>query len=208
MKATKAMKVLKSLMPVDSRLEVQQKRRMKIAEPTRGGGCGSCCCPALLLDQREFLLHGVGPGAVLPREGPILRDLGVDARADRAQDVLSGVLLVLALGHTVALKVVEHDARVGSDVAEIHSLSTPWQQAVEVLEQEGVRLVDGAHEENARVRELADELDNVVGRLRVETGGGGSSRKMISSFLTSSNSNRQALSLLDRDTPGRFRGRQ
>ena len=109
-------------------------------------------------------------GARLPRGGPVLRDLRIDACADGAQDVLCGVLVVLVMRRSVAFEIFEHGVRIGPDVSEVHSFSAASQKkkAVEVFEQDGGGLVDGAHEGHARVQ-FANELHDVVRGLSIKT---------------------------------------
>ena len=67
-----------------------------------------CVRVAAFLNACELCMNFVRFGTRLPRGGPVLRDLRIDACADGAQDVLCGVLMVLAMRRSVAFEIFEH----------------------------------------------------------------------------------------------------
>lgn len=77
-------------------------------------------------------------------------------------------------GRSVSLQILGQDVRVLSDVSEVDALSPSLEkkESVEVLEEEGVGLMDGAEDRLAGGGELSEESDDVEGGLSVETRGG------------------------------------
>ncbi len=60
---------------------------------------------------------------------------------------------------------------IGSNRAEVHALTATFkhEEAVELLEEEGIRLVDGAEDSLTRSSQLLEETYNVVGSLSIES---------------------------------------
>ena len=117
-------------------------------------------------DTAEFL-------TALPHRVPVLA-FAVDALGNDLEHELGGVLVIATAPGAVPLKVVEQRTRVLADVAKVDRLAAlgQEQQAVELLEEDGVGLVDGAQHGLAGVGELAEEDADGPGALRVEAAGG------------------------------------
>ena len=120
----------------------------------------------LLLDFGEF-------GRVNPLLVPITADSFTRTGSDSLEHELGRIDISRDLG-TVPLQIVNENLRVFSDITKVDSLSSSLEQeqAVERLEQQSVRLVDGTENLLSGGRKLSKETDQVVGGLTVKTRGG------------------------------------
>jgi len=121
------------------------------------------------------------------------------AGADGVQHPLGRVGVGRAVG-AVLVEVVEEDVSVSADVAKVYRLPAllQQQQAVKVLEQRRIGLVNGAEDSLSSRRELLKETDDVERALRVQSG-----RRLVEEekefrFRGQLNTDRNALALLDR----------
>ncbi|TKW53776.1 hypothetical protein CTA1_1208 [Colletotrichum tanaceti] len=129
--------------------------------------------PLLGVDPVNLGLDAGPLGARPPHGVPVLAPR-VGAVVDDLEHVLGRVLVVAAGPGAVGLEVVEQGARVVANVAKVDGAAAAGeeQQAVELLEQDGAGLVDGAEHGLARVGELAQERADGPRALRVEPAGG------------------------------------
>lgn len=99
----------------------------------------------------------------------------------------------------VLLEVVSERRGVCTDLAAVDSLATGGQeeQAVELLEQDGRRLMDGAQDGLATVSKLPHQGADRPSSLRVETGSGFVQEKKKLRLRGKLDGNRQTLALLD-----------
>lgn len=124
----------------------------------------------LEVNSLDLGLNTVAFVARLPDAVPIFAP-GVGSVIDNLEHVLSGVLLVTASASAVALEIVEKGAGVVADITKVDSLTAAGEeeQAVELLEEDGAGLMDGAEDGLTGIGQLAEESANGPGALRVET---------------------------------------
>lgn len=159
------------------------------------GGTSSFDVIKLALDCHT--LGRVQPGLV-----PV--DIGVRAwcSTNSLQHPLGRVLTLGTRRSTVADKVVDEDVGTGTDFTKVDGTSTfgEEEQSVEVFKEDGRGLVNGAEDSLAGGSELAEELKDIPGCLRVEAGGGLVKEEQKIGLGDEFNTDSQTLSLFDVET--------
>lgn len=126
---------------------------------------------ALGLDAEDGLL-GLGQlVGIRPDLAPVfVADAWRLARSDGVEHPF-GWIRVRRADRAVLFEVVAQNLGIPTYVAEVDRLAAPLEekQAVEVLEERGIRLMDGAEDGLPGGGELAEKTDDVKGGLRVET---------------------------------------
>lgn len=120
----------------------------------------------------DLFLNILGLVALLPYLMPV-RSLSRRSSIDNFEHEFSRVLIVLAVSSTIGLEVVKKCSGVLSDITEVDSLTTLCQKekAVELLEKDGTRLMNGTEDSLTGVGELAEESADSPGTLRIQTTG-------------------------------------
>ena len=153
------------------------------------------------VDVVEFRQHTLILRAGLPDRRPVF-SLVVGSIGHNLKHVLGWVLLVTTGAGTVGLKVFEEGLGVFANLAKVDGLTAGSQEeeTVELLEEDRVRLVDGAENGLAGVGELAEEDADSPGRLGIQTRGGLVEEEKELGFRYELNANREQLALFNVET--------
>lgn len=104
------------------------------------------------VDPVDFGLHIFALFTFFPDRMPVLA-MGVAAAVADFQKVLGRIFLLSTFPSALGLEVIEHDARIVSDVAKVDCFATLCQeeQAVKLLEENGAWLMDCAKHSLTRI---------------------------------------------------------
>jgi bacterioferritin-associated ferredoxin len=103
----------------------------------------------------------------------------------KKEKILSRIFLFFTATRAVLLEIPQQCAGFLTDITEVGNFPTlrEQKQAIEILEEDGRGLVDSAYEGHARVGELADEFDDVEGRLGVQSRCGFCEKKILRLYV-------------------------
>jgi hypothetical protein len=137
------------------------ERHGKLRCGSRIIGAGNFFVLLVLVDAFDILFHDLSQVASLPYVMPIFI-LVVLPSIDNFKHVLGGIFLISALAGTVVLIVVEQRARILANLTKVDCSTATGQeqQAIELLEQDSRRLMNGAKDGLTGISELSEERAN------------------------------------------------